>query len=82
MTSLFLKDEDIMTSPPVLGYKILALMHDRKIDKISIFDIADFFKNKKWFSVKNMYFAIIFLFTLGLVDFQQTYIYKIQNVNN
>jgi hypothetical protein len=44
MNSLFLKDEDIMTSPPILGYKVLAFMQEKNVDKISIFDIADHFR--------------------------------------
>lgn len=76
MASLFLKDEHIMTSPPVLGYKVLAFMQEKKVDKISVFDIADRFKNEKWFSPKNLYFAMFFLFSLGLIDFQKSYIIR------
>lgn len=77
MSNLFLKDENIMSSPPVLGYKVLDFMKNQKLDKISIFDIVDHFKNEKWFSSKNLYFAMIFLFGLGIIDFQQSYIIKL-----
>jgi hypothetical protein len=76
MGSLFLKDEDIMTSPSIVGYKVLALMNQKKVEKISIFDVADHYKNEKWFTPKNLYFAMMFLFSLGLIEFQNSYITK------
>jgi hypothetical protein len=77
MTNIFLKDADLLTSPPIFGYKILKYMRQKKIDKISIFDIAEHFKDERWFSSKNMYFAIIFLFSLDIIDFQQIYIIRL-----
>lgn len=82
MANLFLKDEDILTSPPMVGYKILQLMQEKKVDKISLFDVADHFKNERWFSPKNLYFAMFYLFSLSLIDFQQSYITRIKCVKN
>lgn len=76
MSNFLLKDENIMTSPPILGYKVLEFMQEKRVDKISVFDIADHFKNEKWFSPKNLYFAMMFLFSLDIIDFQQSYIIK------
>ena len=78
MSNLFLKDENIMASPPVLGYKVLEFMKDKKVDKISVFYVVDHFKNEKWFNSKNLYFAMFFLFSLDIIDFQQSYIIKSQ----
>ncbi len=76
MGNLILKDEYLMTSPPIVGYKVLGLMNSRKMDKISVFDVADYYKNEKWFSPKVLYFAMLFLFTLDLIDFTNSYIVK------
>lgn len=76
MASLFSKDEDLFSSPPILGYQILRLMQKRKAEKISLFDVADSFKSEKWFSPKNLYFAMIFLFSIGVIKFEQPYIVK------
>lgn len=78
MNNFLLKDEYIMTSPPIVGHKILNFMNNKKIDKISIFDVADHFKNETWFTPKNLYFAMLFLFSLGIIDFNQSYIQKIE----
>ena len=80
MGRLFLKSEHIMASPPVLGYAILHYMKKKNIEKISIFDVADFFKKEKWFSTKKLYFAMLFLFSVGLIYLDKIYIVK--NVNN
>ena len=74
MTYLFSKDEDMMASPPILGYSILRYMKKQKVTKISIFDVADKFSAEKWFSTKNLYFAMLFLFSVGLIEFNKTYI--------
>jgi hypothetical protein len=76
MANLLLKDEDIMTSPPIFGYKVLEFMQEKKVDRISVFDVADHFKNERWFSPKNLYFAMFFLFSLDLIDFQKSYIIR------
>ena len=77
MANLFSKDEDILASPPIVGYKLLQFMEKRNLKKVSIFDIANQLKNEKWFSPKNIYFGMVFLFSVGLIDFQQPYIVKI-----
>lgn len=76
MPSLFFKDEEIESAPPIIGYKILTLLNQKKEGKISIFDVSDKFKNESWFSPKQIYLGMIFLFCAGLIDFQQPYIVK------
>jgi hypothetical protein len=76
MANLILKDEEILSSPSIVGYKVLELMKKRNIYRISVFDIADQFKNEKWFNPKNLYFAMLFLFSLDIIDFKDSYISK------
>ncbi len=82
MANLILKDEDLMSSPSIVGYKILTFMQQKKVERISIFDIADHFKYERWFNPRNLYFAMLFLYSLGIVDFQNSYITKVTNVTN
>lgn len=74
MPNLFLKDEGIEMAPPVVGYRILSHIADLRIEKTSLFDLADHFKDEKWFSPKALYFGMIFLFSVGLLDFQEPYV--------
>jgi hypothetical protein len=46
----------------------------KKRRKISIFDVAERFKNEKWFSVDNLYLGVIFLYSVGLIEFQEPYL--------
>ena len=79
MHSLFLKDENLMSSPPIVGYKLLSFMDSKKIDKISIYDVSEHFRNEKWFTPKVLYFAMIFLFSLDIIEFNNSYIIKKAN---
>jgi hypothetical protein len=76
MASIILKDEYLMSSPPIVGFKVLQFMQVKKIDKVSVFDVADHFKNEKWFSPKILYFSMIFLYALDIIDFKNSYIEK------
>lgn len=72
--NIFSKDEEISSSPPIVGFKILEFMKKKNKTKISIFDIAYHFKEEKWFSLRSIYFSMIFLFSLNIIEFQQSYI--------
>ncbi|WP_163381377.1 hypothetical protein [Cyclobacterium sp. SYSU L10401] len=74
MSNVFLKEENIETSPPFVGKIIIKFISKKKIKKVSIFDLADTFKNDPWFSVTHLYMGIIFLYTLGLIEFKEPYI--------
>lgn len=74
MSNLFLKDESIDVSPPVVGYRLLKYVQKKGKGKLSIFDLADHFKNENWFSPKALYYGIIFLFSVGLIEFNEPYV--------
>lgn len=80
MSNLFSKNEDLESSPVIIGFNLLKIIEKNKTDKISIFDIAYKFRNEKWFSPKNLYFALLFLYSVDLIDLRQAYIIK--NVKN
>jgi hypothetical protein len=74
MDSIILKDEYLMTSPAIVGYKVMSYMRRKGVSKISIFDVADHFKQETWFSPKSLYFSLLFLFTLDIIDFSNSYV--------
>lgn len=76
MADLFIKEENLQSSPAIVGYRIMQLLEKRQADKISIFDVANSLKNEDWFSTRNLYFAMLFLYSAGLIDFNQPYIEK------
>ena len=79
MSSFITKDDDIISSPPIIGYEILSYLKKRKIQRISIFDLSDAFKGERWFAPRNLYFAMIFLFSLDLIEFHHSYITVLKN---
>jgi hypothetical protein len=74
MSNLISKDEDLNSSPIIIGYKVLRFMKDKKVQKISVFDVAEHFKNQKWFTPKSLYFGMLFLFSVDIIDFNHSYI--------
>ncbi|MBL4617756.1 MAG: hypothetical protein JKY46_08665 [Robiginitomaculum sp.] len=76
MSNLFITDEDIETAPPVVGYKIMQLLEKKEGGQISIFEVTDKLKKEKWFSSRHLYLGMIFLFSVGLIEFKQPYIVK------
>jgi hypothetical protein len=71
---LFHKDQNIQQSPPIVGYEIMRYMATKKRQRISIFDVAEQFQHEKWFSVDNLYLAVIFLYSVGLLEFHEPYL--------
>ena len=76
MPNVFLKDENIDMSPPVVGYRLLSYIQQKGVDRVSIFDLVSHFKDEAWFSPKTLYFGMIFLFSLDLIEFNEPYVMK------
>lgn len=81
MLSFFSKDEDLTKSPPVVGAKILNLFDETKKEKISIFDLAKELNKNNSLGVRAIYFGMVFLYTLDLIDFDEPYVIN-KNVKN
>lgn len=75
--SLITKDEDIKTTPIYVGYLILKIIKSGKNDKISIFEIAESLRRNKIVHYRQIILALTFLYTAGIIDFSDPYIYKI-----
>ena len=72
--SLFSKNEDLEKSAPVLGAKILVLFEKNKKNKISIFDVVRHLKKDKTVGVRAVYYAIIFLYAIDLIEFDEPHL--------
>lgn len=73
---IFLKDGDVESSPPMVGYRILSSVQKSHDGRISIFDLAEKFKSQPWFTPETFYFGIIFLYAIGLIEFEAPYVRK------
>ena len=80
LSNLFDPEEDIEAAAPIVGYKILQLIGDKHSNKVSIFDVADRFKHERWFSFRRIHLALVFLYSVGLIEFEQPYI--VNNAEN
>jgi hypothetical protein len=74
MPSLFVKEERIDASPAVIGYCILKELALKSATRISIFDLASHFQHKPWYTPKNLYFGMMFLYAVGALTFEPPYI--------
>jgi hypothetical protein len=71
------KDENIKTSAVYLGSLILKQIQKSKEDKISIFEIAENLQKYNIVSYRHIVFALMFLYSCGIVDFKEPFIYKL-----
>ncbi|MNE27430.1 hypothetical protein HUN27_01105 [Agrobacterium tumefaciens] len=76
MSKLFLKDENLSQSPPIVGYALMRYLAKDKAKKVSIYDVVDHVKDEKWFTIDSFYHGVMFLYATGLIDFQQPYLVK------
>jgi len=74
LPNLFSKDDDLRKSAPVLGFEILKLLHESEDSKISIFDIAKTMTKPGGITARSIYHAMIFLYSLDVIDFQEPYL--------
>jgi hypothetical protein len=72
MLKLFSKDENIEKSAPVVGSYILKLLESR--DSISIFELAKNLRKNRLIGVRSIYYGMIFLYALDLIDFNEPYV--------
>lgn len=82
MTNIFSDNERLQSLPPVVGREIMILLHKSEEHRVSLFDLLDSLKKRPWFSSKSFYFALMFLFVTGLVDFDGAYVSVEQNASD
>ena len=74
MAELFSKDEDLPRSAPAIGYEILKMLQTDQNGRVSIFDVAKQLKKTNRASVRNVYYGMLFLYALDLIDFNAPYL--------
>jgi len=74
MANLFSKDEDLFKSSPYIGAEILKLLEKSEQSRISIFDVASQLKNKKKLGVRSIYYGMLFLYSLDIIEFEEPYL--------
>lgn len=74
MSNLFSKDDDLRRSAPVLGFEILKLLRDSEESRISIFDIAKKITKSGGVNARSIYYAMLFLYSLDIIDFHEPYL--------
>ena len=76
MSSLFSKDENLLKSAPYIGSKILQMFEESGETRISIFDVIEKFKKKKAANVRAIYYGMMFLYSLDIIDFKEPYLVR------
>ncbi|MCR4508679.1 hypothetical protein NUV66_05140 [Pseudomonas sp. 32.2.56] len=74
MPSLFSKDDDLRKSAPVLGFEILKLLQESEESQVSIFDIAKAMAKSGGINARSIYYAMLFLYSLDIIEFQEPYL--------
>lgn len=80
MANLFTKDEDLMKSAPFIGSEILKQLQSSDDGRISIFDLAKNLRKTNKITARSIYYGMIFLYSLDIVEFDEPYLIK--NVAN
>ena len=76
MASLFTKDDDLIKSAPFIGFSILKQLQSSKGDRISIFDLAKNLRKTNKTTARSIYYGMLFLYSLDIVDFDEPYLIK------
>lgn len=72
------KDDNIKTTPIYIGYLILKILKSKRDGKVSIFEVTDKLKKDlKIIHYKQIVLALTFLYTAGIIDFTEPYIYSV-----
>ncbi len=74
MPSIFLKDEATNKAPAIVGFEIARYLHKLGKKRVSIFDVVDRFKGEQWFTSNTFFYGLIFLFSVGLIEFEEPYL--------
>jgi hypothetical protein len=74
MAQLFSKDEDLCKSAPAIGADILRLIEESGKTQISIFDVTNKLSEKYTLSVRNVYYGMLFLYSLDIIEFEAPYL--------
>lgn len=75
---LLSKDENIKTSSVYVASLILKMFQKKKLKKLSIFEVAEELKKYDIEHYRQVIFGLSFLYSTGVVDFKEPYIYTLK----
>ncbi len=75
---LISKDENIKTSSVYVASLILKMFQKKKLKKLSIFEVAEELKKYDVEHYRQVIFGLSFLYSAGVVDFKEPYIYTLK----
>ncbi len=75
--SLVSKDEPLATSVAHIGYLVLKEFEVTKEDRLSLTAITSCLKKKNICQYRPIMFALVFLYSVGTIEFKAPYIYKL-----
>lgn len=75
MIMLISKDENIKTSSVYVASLILKLFQKKKETKLSIFEVSKELRKYDIKHYRQVFFGLAFLYSTGIVDFKEPYIY-------
>lgn len=78
MPELVSKDESLEGSMPVIGARILTELAKSTSGSVSIFDLVSSERRRRSVDTRSMYFAMLFLYSVGLVEFDPPYLALVQ----
>ena len=58
----------------MLGFEILKLLQESEDLQVSIFDIAKTMAKSGGINARSIYYAMLFLYSLDIIDFQEPYL--------
>jgi hypothetical protein len=58
----------------MLGFEILKLLQESEDLQVSIFDIAKTMTKSGGINARSIYYAMLFLYSLDIIDFQEPYL--------
>lgn len=75
---LISKDENIKSSSVYVASVILKMFQKKDKKKISIFELSEELKKYNIGHYRQMMFGLSFLYSAGVVDFKEPYVYTIK----
>ena len=78
---LISKDENIRTSSVFVASLILKYFQKTEQKRLSIFEISKELKKYKIEHYRQLVFGITFLYSTGVIDFREPYIYILNDTN-
>lgn len=75
--ALISKDELLKDSMVSIGYHVLVLLEKAEGDRISLASLMNSLKKQQITRYRPIMFALIFLHSIGAIDFKAPYVYKL-----